>query len=63
VSDLTPRQIKDAILQGLKDVGRRFAKNPRPTDGSIRSALTIAVQARRKKAGSRKRAARGGKSA
>ena len=30
-------RMKAAILRGLKDVQARFAKNPRPTDGSVRA--------------------------
>jgi hypothetical protein len=62
MSDPTPQQIKDAILKGLKDVGEYFAKNPRPTDGSVRAGLAIAEQARRRRTGSGKRVARAGKS-
>jgi hypothetical protein len=62
VNDLTPQQIKDAVLKGLKQVGRRFAKNPRPTDGSVRSALVIAARVRPKPGRSDKRAVLGGKS-
>ena len=50
MSDLTPQQIKEAILKGLDDVRKRFAKNPRPTDGSFKAALVIAAQARRRRA-------------
>jgi hypothetical protein len=37
VTNLTPEQLKAAILRGLKDVEDRFARNPNPTDGSIRA--------------------------
>ena len=63
MTDLTPQQIKKAVLHGLKKVGDRFARDPTPTDGSIQAALAIAVQKKtgrksvaRKKATSKKRA-------
>jgi hypothetical protein len=62
MSDLTPKQIKDAVLKGLEQIGNRFAKNPRPTDGSVRSALAVAAQARRRPTVSAKARDRGGKS-
>ena len=49
MTELTPEQIRDAVLEGLKDVRRRFARNKRATDGTIRAALVIAVQARRRR--------------
>ena len=61
MSDLTAQQIKDAVLKGLDDVGKHFARNSRPTDGSIRAALVIAEQARRRRTGAGKRAARSAK--
>lgn len=42
MTELTPEQIKMAVLQGLKDVAERFARNPTPTDGTIRPAVTEA---------------------
>ena len=37
MSDLSSDQLKDAILRGLKAVQDRFARDPNPTDGSVRS--------------------------
>ena len=42
MTDLTSRQIKQAVLQGLKEVAERFAENPQPTDGTVRAALAAA---------------------
>ncbi len=39
MTDLTFEQIKKAVSRGLKDVADRFARNPRATDGSVRSAV------------------------
>ena len=36
MKNLTPEQIKAAVLKGLKEVADRFAKDPTPTDGTIR---------------------------
>ena len=37
MTNLTPEQIKAAVLKGLKEVADRFARDPTPTDGTIRS--------------------------
>jgi hypothetical protein len=49
MNEVTPQQIRDAILEGLKDVHRHFARSKRATDGTIRAALIIAAQARRRR--------------
>jgi hypothetical protein len=49
MNEVTPQQIRDAILEGLKDVQRHFARNKRATDGTIRAAIIIAAQARRRR--------------
>jgi hypothetical protein len=43
MTNLTPEQIKRAVLQGLKEVADRFARDPTPTDGAIRSTVTEAA--------------------
>ncbi len=48
MSDPTLHQIKEAILQGLKEVGERFAHDPTPTDGSVKAALAIAARPQKK---------------
>ena len=47
MTNLTAEQIKAAILKGLKEVADRFARDPTPTDGTIRP--TIAGTAPRSK--------------
>ena len=37
MNDMSLDQIKAAILRGLKDMEDRFARDPRPTDGSVRA--------------------------
>jgi hypothetical protein len=39
MNDLTPEQIKDALLGAAHRVGKRFARDPTPTDGTIQSGL------------------------
>ncbi len=39
MTDLTDRQIRNAILKGLKQVAEHFARDPTPTDGTVRGAL------------------------
>lgn len=39
MTDLTRRQIKHAVLRGLKEVAEQFARDPRATDGTIHSAF------------------------
>lgn len=40
MTNLTPEQIKAAVLKGLKEVADRFAKDPTPTDGTIHGIAT-----------------------
>jgi hypothetical protein len=54
MTDPTLQQIKEVILQGLKEVGERFARDPTPTDGSVKAALAIAAQKKKKPATPRK---------
>jgi hypothetical protein len=37
MSETSSDRMKAAILRALKDVQDRFAKDPRPTDGSVRA--------------------------
>jgi hypothetical protein len=39
MTDLTLEQIKAAVDRCLREVAEHFARDPRPTDGSIRGAL------------------------
>jgi hypothetical protein len=48
MTDLTLDQIKAAVDRGLREVAEHFARDPRPTDGSVRSALA-ALRMRRPK--------------
>ena len=62
MTELTAQQIKDAVLLGLKEVADRFAKDPRPTDGSVQSALAGIVAKPNGKSGQNgRRAVRGGR--
>jgi hypothetical protein len=48
MTDLTLEQIKAAVDRGLREVAEHFARDPRPTDGSIRGALAAFRKRRRK---------------
>jgi hypothetical protein len=39
MSNLSLGEIRSAMLQGLKAVGDRFARDPRPTDGSVAAGI------------------------
>jgi hypothetical protein len=39
MSNLSLSEIRSAMLQGLKAVGDRFARDPRPTDGSVAAGV------------------------
>src|SRR5262249_51560826 len=47
MTDLTPEQIKAAVLKGLKEVAAQFAKDPTPTDGTIRIATRRRLNSKR----------------
>ena len=59
MTNLTPEQIKAAVLKGLKEVADRFARDPRPTDGTIRGGALLRNRSPRgpvrKASGKRKR--------
>jgi hypothetical protein len=61
MNEVTPQQIRDAILQGLEDVRWWFARHPQATDGTIKSALVIAAAGQRRREAARKKRARRGK--
>ena len=46
MTNLTPEQIKAAVLKGLKEVADRFARDPTPTDGTIRSIAEAAARSK-----------------
>ncbi len=60
MTNLTPEQIKAAVLKGLKEVADQFARDPRPTDGTIRGGALLRNRsprgpARKAASGKRKR--------
>ena len=65
MSDLTHEQLRRIVLRGLRRVGKRFAEDPTPTDGTIRAAIekmrgkgvTKAKRGKRPRTISRKRGA------
>lgn len=42
MTTLTPEQIKAAVLKGLEEIAERFARDPTPTDGTIRRVFETA---------------------
>ena len=59
MTDLTLRQIKRAVLEGLKDVAEQFAQYPRPTDGTVYAALAAASRSPARKNKTRRKPAAG----
>lgn len=39
MSDLTHEQLRRIVLRGLRRVGKRFAEDPTPTNGTIQAAI------------------------
>jgi hypothetical protein len=60
MTDLTGRQLAKAVLKGLKEVGEHFARDPTPTDGTVRGALAAFARIQRPKTMARANPSSGG---
>ena len=58
MTSLTPKQIKAAVLKGIKEIAERFARDPTPTDGAIRRVVETASTPATGGASSKKRSRR-----